>query len=54
MIGLGTLINTVAVIAGGLLGMGLKKGVADKFQKILMPVFSEAQDITIMMLQCTM
>ena len=36
MIGLGTLINTVAVIAGGLLGMGLKKGVADKFQKILM------------------
>ena len=36
MIGLGTLINTVAVIAGGLLGMGLKKGVADTFQKILM------------------
>lgn len=36
MIGLGTLINTVAVIAGGLLGLLLKKGVAEKFQKILM------------------
>ena len=36
MIGLGTIINTVAVIVGGLLGMLLKKGVADKFQKILM------------------
>ena len=36
MIGLGTIINTVAVIVGGLLGMLLKKGVAEKFQKILM------------------
>lgn len=36
MIGLGTIINTAAVIAGGLLGLLLKKGVAEKFQKILM------------------
>ena len=36
MIGLGTLINTAAVIAGGLLGLLLKKGVAERFQKILM------------------
>ena len=36
MIGLGTIINTVALIVGGLLGKLLKKGVADKFQKILM------------------
>ncbi len=36
MIGLGTVVNTVAVIAGGLLGMAIKKGVAKKFQNILM------------------
>ena len=36
MIGLGTIINTAAVIVGGLLGLLLKKGVAEKFQKILM------------------
>ena len=36
MIGLGTIINTVAVIIGGLLGMLLKKGVAGRFEKILM------------------
>lgn len=36
MIGLGTIINTVAVIAGGLLGMLLKNGIAKKFEKILM------------------
>ena len=42
MIGLGTIINTVAVIVGGLLGMLLKKGVADKFQKILMQVLGLA------------
>lgn len=36
MIGLGTIINTGAVIAGGLLGMLLKKGIAHRFEKILM------------------
>ncbi len=36
MIGLGTIINTVAVVAGGLLGMLLKKGIAQRFEKILM------------------
>lgn len=36
MIGLGTLINTAAVVAGGLLGLLLKNGVAKKFETILM------------------
>lgn len=36
MIGLGTIINTTAVIVGGLLGMLLKKGIAKRFEKILM------------------
>jgi len=36
MIGLGTIANTVAVIAGGLLGMLLKNGIAKRFEKILM------------------
>ena len=36
MIGLGTIVNTVAVIVGGLLGMLLKKGIAQRFEKILM------------------
>ena len=36
MIGLGTLVNTVAVIAGGLLGLVLKNGIAKRFEKILM------------------
>ena len=36
MIGLGTLINTAAVLVGGLLGLMLKNGVAKKFEKILM------------------
>lgn len=36
MIGLGTIINTAAVIVGGLLGMALKKGIAERFEKILM------------------
>ena len=36
MRGLGTLINTVAVIAGGLLGMCLKNGMKQKTQDILM------------------
>ncbi len=36
MIGLGTLINTVAIIFGGLLGLLLKNGIARKFEKILM------------------
>lgn len=36
MIGLGTIVNTVAVIAGGLLGMLIKNGIAKRFEKILM------------------
>lgn len=36
MIGLGTLINTAAVVFGGLLGLMLKNGVAKKFESILM------------------
>lgn len=36
MIGLGTLVNTVAVIAGGLLGLVLKNGIAKRFERILM------------------
>lgn len=36
MIGLGTIINTVAVVAGGLLGLVLKNGIAKRFEKILM------------------
>lgn len=36
MIGLGTLVNTAAVIAGGLLGLLLKNGIAKRFENILM------------------
>ena len=36
MVGLGTIINTAAVIAGGLLGLLLKNGIAKKFESILM------------------
>ncbi len=36
MIGLGTIINTAAVVVGGLLGLLLKKGIAKQFEKILM------------------
>lgn len=36
MIGLGTIVNTVAVALGGLLGLLLKNGVAKRFEKILM------------------
>ena len=36
MIGLGTIINTVAVICGGVLGMLLKNGIPKRFEKILM------------------
>lgn len=36
MIGLGTIVNTAAVILGGLLGLLLKNGIAGKFEKILM------------------
>lgn len=36
MIGLGTIINTAAVVAGGLLGMLLKNGIAKRFEDILM------------------
>ena len=40
MIGLGTIVNTVAVLVGGLLGLLLKNGVAKKFEKILIACFS--------------
>ena len=36
MIGLGTIINTVAVILGGMLGIVLKNGITKRFEKILM------------------
>lgn len=36
MFGLGTIINTVTVICGGLLGMLFKKGIKDKVQQTLM------------------
>ena len=36
MIGMGTLINTAAVIAGGLLGLCLKNGLKKRMQEILM------------------
>lgn len=36
MIGLGTIINTLAVIAGGVLGVVLKKGIPQRMQDILM------------------
>jgi len=36
MIGLGTLVNTAAVILGGLLGLVLKNGIAKRFEKIMM------------------
>ena len=36
MFGLGTLINTAAVVFGGLLGLLLKNGIAKKFESILM------------------
>ena len=36
MIGLGTIINTAAVILGGALGILLKNGIAKRFEKILM------------------
>ena len=36
MIGLGTIVNTAAVVLGGVLGLLLKNGVAKKFEAILM------------------
>ena len=36
MIGLGTIVNTAAVIFGGVLGILLKNGIARRFEKILM------------------
>ena len=36
MIGLGTIINTLAVVAGGVLGLFLKNGFKDNMQRILM------------------
>lgn len=35
MHGLGTIINTLAVLSGGLLGVALKSGLKERFQKIL-------------------
>ena len=36
MIGLGTIVNTLAVIAGGIIGLFLKSGIKPRFQQILM------------------
>ncbi len=36
MIGLGTIINTLAVIAAGIIGLFLKNGIKPRFQRILM------------------
>lgn len=36
MFGLGTIINTVAVIVGGLIGLLFKKGIKERFEKTLM------------------
>ena len=36
MFGLGTIVNTAAIVAGGLLGLLLKNGVAKRFEAILM------------------
>ena len=36
MIGLGTIINTAAVILAGILGLFFKNGIKPRFQKILM------------------
>lgn len=36
MIGLGTLINTAAVVAGGLLGITVKKGIPERCREVLM------------------
>lgn len=36
MFGLGTIINTVAVVLGGLLGMVLNKGIKERYEKTLM------------------
>lgn len=36
MFALGTILNTVAVLAGGVLGMLLKNGIAKRFERILM------------------
>ena len=45
MIGLGTIINTAAVLVGGLLGMLLKNGVAKKFEKILMQALGDRKSV---------
>lgn len=42
MIGLGTIVNTAAVIVGGVLGLLLKNGIAKRFEKILMQVLGLA------------
>ena len=36
MFGLGTIVNTAAVVLGGVLGMLMKNGIAKRFEKILM------------------
>lgn len=38
MPGLGTIINCAGVLAGGMLGLGLKKGLSERFQNILITV----------------
>lgn len=42
MFGLGTIINTAAVLAGGLLGLLLKNGIPKRFESILMQVLGLA------------
>ena len=39
MFGLGTIINTIAVIAGGIIGVALKRGIPESCSKILMQAF---------------
>lgn len=36
MFGLGTIINTLAVVAGGIIGIFLKKGISERYEKTLM------------------
>ena len=36
MFGLGTIINTLAVVVGGLIGLLFKKGISERYEKTLM------------------
>ena len=38
MIGLGTIVNVIAVLAGGFVGLFLKKGISDRLQDMIMKV----------------